>query len=333
VENIEVGLHPCGMCLSKDGTRLLVANANSDTITSIDTLTRQVAEEISVKVDSKLPLGAAPNALALDADGKKLYAALGGNNAVAVIALGSGSAKSLKASESKLEGVIPTGWYPGALLLDPEGKKLLVANTKGLCSLAATDPAAGHKANGDPHFLQFGREATPNQHALAEQFVLLDNFYCSGAVSVDGHQWLAEANVTDYIEKGFGGFTRSYPFDGDDPLAYASSGFLWDNAMRHGLTFRNYGEFVQAHITPANATWTDIFKDYQNKAGQIQIKASSQVAPLNQYLCATFPGFPLKVSDQQRADEFLKEFRHFEKEGNLPNLIMMLLPCNHTEGT
>ncbi|PYV41477.1 MAG: hypothetical protein DMG06_16985 [Acidobacteria bacterium] len=416
VENIEVGLHPCGMCLSKDGTRLLVANANSDTITSIDTLTRQVAEEISVKVDSKLPLGAAPNALALDADGKRLYVALGGNNAVAVIALGSGSAKSLKASESKLEGVIPTGWYPGALLLDSERRKLLVANTKGVGSLDETDPAGGHKAkaylgtlsiidlpnakqlakwtdavksnnnmpqafnslnrgnakvkpvpvptrigepsvfkhvfyiikenrtydqvfgdiakgNGDAHFLQFGREVTPNQHALADQFVLLDNFYCSGAISVDGHQWLAEANVTDYIEKGFGGFTRSYPFDGDDPLAYASSGFLWDNAMRHGLTFRNYGEFVQAQITPANATWTDIFKDYQNKAGQIQIKASSQVAPLNQYLCATFPGFPLKVSDQQRADEFLKEFRHFEKEGNLPNLIMMLLPCNHTEGT
>ena len=416
VENIEVGLHPCGMCLSKDGTRLFVANANSDSISSIDTLTRQVVEEISVKVDDKLPVGAAPNAVALDADGKKLYAALGGNNAVAVIALGSGSAKSLKASESKLEGVIPTGWYPGALLLYTEGRKLLVANIKGMGSLAATDPAAGHKVkdylgtlsiidlpnakqlakwtevvklnnnraqassalgrgnakakpvpvparigepsllkyvfyivkenrtydqvlgdiakgNGDPHFLQFGVEVTPNQHALAEQFVLLDNFYCSGAVSVDGHQWLAEANVTDYIEKGFGGFTRSYPFDGDDPLAYASSGFLWDNAMRHGLTFRDYGEFVQAQVSPANSTWADIFKDYQTKAGQIQIKTSSEVAPLNRYLCDTFPGFPLKISDQQRADEFLKEFRRFEKEVNLPNLVMMLLPCDHTEGT
>src|SRR5262249_55776882 len=115
------------------------------------------------------------------------------------------------------------------------------------------------KGNGDQRFLQFGREVTPNQHALAEQFVLLDNFYCSGAVSADGHQWVTQANVTDYIEKAFGGFTRSYPYAGGDPLSYASSGFLWDNALRHRLSFRDYGEFVQATITPASATWMEIF--------------------------------------------------------------------------
>ena len=386
-EDIPVGLHPCGMCLSKDGTRLFVANANSDTVSAIDTLTREVVEEISVNADDKLPLGSAPNALALDEDGKRLYVALGGTNAVAVIVLGSSSAKSLKKEDSKLTGLIPTGWYPGSILFDAQRKGLLVANVKGVGSLGTIDPAAGRdvqdflgtismigvpnawteevkannnmpqalnslnrgnskaqpvpiparlgepsvfkhvfyiikenrtydqvfgdieKGNGDPRLVQFGRGVTPNQHALADQFVLLDNFYCSGALSVDGHQWLAEANVTDYLEKGFGGFTRSYPFDGGDPLAYASSGFLWDNATRHGLSY------------------------YRSGAGKIQIKASALVAPLNKYLCPTYPGFPTKVSDQQRADEFLKEFRQFEKVGNLPNLVMMLLPNDHTTGT
>jgi YVTN family beta-propeller protein len=145
-ETLEVGLHPCGMCLGRDGTRLFVANANSDTVSVIDTLKREVVEEIPVKADPSLPLGSSPNALALSPDGKKLYVALGGNNAVAVLALGSASAKSLKSVATKLEGLIPTGWYPGALLLDAEGKRLVVANTKGIGSLDSATPTDGHLA-------------------------------------------------------------------------------------------------------------------------------------------------------------------------------------------
>ena len=94
---------------------------------------------------------------------------------------------------------------------------------------------------------------TPNHHALAEQFVLLDNFYCNGVLSADGHQWTDEGYVTDYLEKSFGGWPRSYPYEGDDALAFASSGFIWDHVLRKGLTFRNYGEFVSAKITPPRA--------------------------------------------------------------------------------
>ena len=74
------------------------------------------------------------------------------------------------------------------------------------------------QGNGDTSLVHFGREVTPNHHKLAEDFVLLDNFYCSGVLSADGHQWTDEAYVTDYIEKSFGDFTRSYPYDGDDAL-------------------------------------------------------------------------------------------------------------------
>src|SRR5215471_9036829 len=114
------------------------------------------------------------------------------------------------------------------------------------------------EGNGDPNLTIFGEEATPNHHALARQFALFDNFYCSGVLSADGHCWISQAYVTDYLERSFGGFTRSYPDDGSDPLAYAPTGFLWDSALKKGLTFRNYGEYVENKFEPANATWDDL---------------------------------------------------------------------------
>ena len=99
------------------------------------------------------------------------------------------------------------------------------------------------EGNGDPNLVLYGEDVTPNQHKLAREFTLFDNFYCSGVLSADGHQWVNEAYVTDYLEKAFGGFPRSYPYEGSDPLAYASSGFLWDNALARKKTFRNFGEF------------------------------------------------------------------------------------------
>lgn len=189
------------------------------------------------------------------------------------------------------------------------------------------------QGNGDSSLVHFGRDVTPNHHKLAEEYVLLDNFYCSGVLSADGHQWTDEAYVTDYIEKFFGDFTRSYPYDGDDALAYASSGFIWDNVLKHGLTFRNYGEFVNAVIEPQNATFTDIYNDFKNETGKIKIRAKENLEQLKPYLCPTFIGFPNKVSDQYRAEEFIKELKEFEKNDNFPNFTIMLLPNDHTSGT
>src|SRR5262249_47194080 len=146
VATIMVGLHPCGLCLSRDGTRLFVANANSDTVNCIDTATLKVFDEISVKADDALPLGSAPNALALDANDRRLYVALGGNNAIAVVIPGSASSTNTPGSKSKLEGLIPTGWYPGSIMMDADGRKLLVANTKGIGSLDAPNSVAGHNS-------------------------------------------------------------------------------------------------------------------------------------------------------------------------------------------
>lgn len=189
------------------------------------------------------------------------------------------------------------------------------------------------QGNGDSSLVLFGREVTPNHHALAERFVLLDNYYCSGILSADGHQWTDEAYVTDYIEKFFGDFPRSYPYDGDDPLAYSPTGFIWDNVLEHGLTYRNYGEFVDAVIEPKKATFTDIYKDFLSGEGKIKIRAKSNLPQMENYTCPTFIGFPEKVSDQYRAAEFIKELKEFEKNDNFPNFIIMLLPNDHTSGT
>ncbi len=413
---IEVGLHPSGMTLSPDHSRLFVANANGDSVSVIDTASDQVIESVAVSPPSR-PFGSSPNALAIDPAGRMLYVANGTDNAICVVALGERAGhRGAGARESRVAGYIPTGWYPGAVLLDANRGLLVVANTKGIGSrnqrsdrkgynshdhsgsvsfvpvpsdellaeftrqvhgnnrleLRVADPPkrtpggkpvpvpdrAGRasvfkhvlyiikenrtydqvfgdlpQGDGDPALVHFGREVTPNHHALAEQFVLLDNFYCSGVLSADGHQWATEAFATDYLEKSFGGFNRSYPYNGTDPMAYAASGFIWDKVLKKGLSFRDYGEFVQARISPRGVTWQEVWRDFNEGAGRIQIRAETQVATLQPHLCPTFIGFPSIVPDVYRAREFIRELKEFEAKGSLPNFMIMLLPNDHTSGT
>ena len=212
--------------------------------------------------------------------------------------------------------IIEVGLHPSGMVLSPDRTRLYVA-----C------------ANSDTSLVHFGRDVTPNHHSLAETFGLLDNYYCSGILSADGHQWTDEAYVTDYIEKFFGDFTRSYPYDGNDALAYASSGFIWDNVLRHGLTFRNYGEFVTAIIEPKDATFTQMYDDYKNGTDKVKIRAKANLEQLIPYTCPTFVGFPNSVPEVYRAAEFIRELKEFEESDNFPNFIIMLLPNDHTSGT
>ena len=417
VGEIEVGLHPSAMAVSPEGGRLYVANANSDSVSVIDTRANKVEKTFDVKPSPRLPFGSAPNALELSPDGGTLYVANGGNNLVAV----------LDAATGKMQGLIPTGWYPGALDVSRAGQMLCIANIKGLgisytqanvrakvdmmgekwhgfnshdhmgsahllrvpgkkqlseytyraaCNMrlplmdAILNMPDGEKkavpvptrpgevsvfkhvlyiikenrtydqvfgdvaqGNGDPALCLFGRDVTPNHHALVDQFVLLDNFYCNGVLSADGHQWTDEGYATDYLEKSFGGWPRSYPHEGDDALAFASSGFIWDHVLRKGLTFRDYGEFVSAKIDPPKSTWAQIYGDYVSGTKTVNIQATSPLHTLEPYLCPTFVGFPGTVQDVYRAREFLNEFHEFEKTGELPDFMIMLLPNDHTNGT
>jgi hypothetical protein len=185
--------------------------------------------------------------------------------------------------------------------------------------------------NGDPRLCIFGREVTPNHHALAEQFVLLDNFYCNGVVSADGHAWATEGFVTDYFEKAFGGFTRVY-FAGD-ALSFSPTGFIWDNVLLHGLSFRNYGEKDFPTTVPPGATFKDIYSDFTKGGGKVRIVNHFSLDPLKPYSAPGYAGWNLKIPDVVRADVFLKEMAEYDRAGGWPNFVTVYLPNDHTSGT
>ena len=189
------------------------------------------------------------------------------------------------------------------------------------------------EGKGDPNLVLFGERVTPNHHALARQFTLFDNFYCSGVLSADGHTWVNEAYVSDYLEKAFGGFTRSYPDDGSDPLAYVPTGFLWDNALRDKKTLRNYGEYVRNEYLPKGVTWTDFYTDYRLGTETGKAKAWPNLKTLEPYTHKGYPWFPLLMPDVYRAKLFIEELKQFEKKRNFPNLLYVALPNDHTNGT
>ena len=103
------------------------------------------------------------------------------------------------------------------------------------------------QGNGDSTLCLFGRDVTPNQHALAEEFALLDNYYEDAEVSADGHNWSMAAYATDFVEKTwptyYGGRGGEYVYE-QEGIASPSAGYIWDNCIRHNVSFRNYGEFL-----------------------------------------------------------------------------------------
>ncbi|MBM3763104.1 MAG: bifunctional YncE family protein/alkaline phosphatase family protein [Acidobacteria bacterium] len=189
------------------------------------------------------------------------------------------------------------------------------------------------KGNGDPSLVMFGRDVTPNQHKLAEEFVLLDNFFATGGNSADGHQWVTQANEVEYcLWPGYQG--RSYPFDGSDPMAYASGGFIWDYALAKGKSVKVYGEYAGSTRETYGKTRAQMLEEW--KAGvdftkRWNIKAL--IEPLNKILAANFPAYNTNIPDLARAQIFLADLKKYEAEGKLPNLILLQLPSNHTNGT
>jgi hypothetical protein len=162
--------------------------------------------------------------------------------------------------------------------------------------------------------------------------VLLDNYYCNGVLSADGHQWATQGDAADYVEKSFGGWARSYPYPGDDPLAFVSSGFIWDRVLLQGLSFRNFGEMTTSAATPQTASWSQIYKDWKDKTHAIRFQHTTAIDELRRYSCPDSPGWNLSITDQIRADVFLHELAQFERIGKMPNFIVIYLPNNHTNG-
>ncbi len=176
------------------------------------------------------------------------------------------------------------------------------------------------RGNGDPRLTIFGRKVTPNQHALADQYVLLDNLYCDGEVSEDGHSWSNAAYATDANEKQwpvtYGGQSKS-----ERNYAYQpSAGNIWDAAKRKGLTYRSYGEYA-SRVSDGTT-----FENSPNAPG-----LAGHVAPHYKRMGAR---------DTENAAEFIREFDEYEKNYDskdpnkrLPNFMVMALSENHTNGT
>ena len=97
------------------------------------------------------------------------------------------------------------------------------------------------RGNGDASLVQFGREVTPNHHALAETYVLLDNYYAPGDQSALGHRWCTQGYASDWIHKYGNGRNDA------NPMLFAPTDFLWDNAKAHQVSVRSYGERGVSH--------------------------------------------------------------------------------------
>lgn len=189
------------------------------------------------------------------------------------------------------------------------------------------------KGSGDPNLCVFPRNVTPNHHALAEEFALLDNYYCEGVLSADGHSWATEGNVTPYLERAFGGFSRSYTF-GDDPITYSSTGFIWDYILGAGLSFRNFGEMDDAQLPNEANGWKvdSIWRNYA-KGQDVTFVQDIEIENLRRYSSPDYPGWNMGIPDVLRADRFLKEFKEMEASGAMPNLTIIYLPQDHGAGT
>jgi DNA-binding beta-propeller fold protein YncE len=178
------------------------------------------------------------------------------------------------------------------------------------------------EGNGDPSLVLFGEQVTPNLHKLAREFVLIDNLYVNAEVSADGHNWSTAAIAPDYTQRlwpsQYGGRRKIYDFEGNQPANFAPAGYIWTGAVQAGLTIRNYGEFAEPLKPPKpDGTQVEIVKD----------------PVLAKYTDMEFRPFDVDYPDVDRAREFLSELKEFEQGDNMPNLIIMRLGNDHTNGT
>ena len=166
------------------------------------------------------------------------------------------------------------------------------------------------EGNGDTSLVLFGERITPNQHKLAREFVLLDNFYADGEVSADGHNWSTSAYATDYLEKNwvtsYGGRGGTYPGEGRKEVANPKKGFIWDYCKRAGVTYRTYGEFAD--------------------------EGKANIPALEGHFCPYFSSYNLGVKDTTRFYQWRREFDSLLAANALPRFNSMRFGNDHTEG-
>ena len=352
--NSPSGSTPCAIALSPDNKILYVANSDNNDVAVID-----VSKSGSSRVTGFIPTGWYPTALHVSPDGKKIIVSsgkgVGSHPNLPTVKPADPVAPAQYKFEyigKQLNGLISFVDAPTEAQLAKYTAQVN-ANTPGMITKSAqieattvvpSLPGAGSpikhilyiikenrtydqvfgdikQGNGDPDLTLFGRDITPNHHALAEQFVLLDNMYCNGEVSVDGHQWCDAGIVTDHIQRSW---VYSYSGKGslkDTPsVSEPASGYIWDACKRKGLTFRSYGES---------------FRATSSEAAPVPVEAAT--TSLAGHGSARFVGAGrprgAAMRDTEKADIFLGEFREYERANTIPNFMVMSLGEDHTRGT
>jgi YVTN family beta-propeller protein len=235
------------------------------------------------------------------------------------------------------------------------------------------------EGNGDPTLAVFGINSTyaeypnvtPNAHTLIQRFPLLDNFYDPSRQSADGHNWITQAMAPYSDDVQSPDWLRDYPSNGGDAIAYQKKGHLWDQAVKAGVSFKNYGEYVEYNTftvpgcTPTNLTqandfngagtpialpfivsdscepsWTQFYNDtLEYESGnepQLQYyNAIGSVSPLPNLMSHTvqnFPQFDLGIPDQYRVDVWKQDFQNDLNKGTVPQLELIWIMSDHTTG-
>ena len=335
-----VGASPDGLAVSQDGSTLYVANAGDNDVAVIRLGPPGSTSGVD-RVAGLIPTGFYPSALALSSSQLLV---------VNMYGLGTGPVAPHEYIASQMQGTLSRIPLPSQTQLDGYTNQVEANDGFGDTPPQVTgnpvpsqvggsspiehviyvmkenrtyDQILGDldKGNGDADYEMFPARVTPNQHALADRFVTLDNFYTDGAVSADGWSWSTEAYANTYVDKNwpqdYGIYGRPYDFGGfgNDETAGLpgppTSSFLWDRLADAGISYRNYGFFM-------NGPKVVVPRSMPNLDGQTDLH---------------YPGWNLGIPDRRRIQRWAREFRHYEACGCLPTVEFVYLPQDHTVGT
>lgn len=343
-----LGMTPTGLGLSKDGKQLYVACSDGNTVAVAD------VSEDSTHVRGFIPVGWYPTGVVglpdgriavLNGKGLKSYPNPKGPSPVKApepLHLGVRSDEYVGKMQNGTVALIPAPddaklyEYTQAVLANSPYKdsKLdevapaVLSKIKHVIYIVKEnrtyDPMLGDmkEGNGDPSLVLFGEKITPNQHKLAREFVLLDNFYVSADVSADGHNWSTAAIASDYVQKfwpnSYAARRKHYDYEGGEPAAGPPAGYIWSNAKMAGISMRNYGYFVNLLAKP---------DEEGNQVGSVRDPVLAPVTNMK------YRGFDLAYSDVERVKVFQQDIAEFEAKGQMPQFMIMRLGNDHTSGT
>jgi DNA-binding beta-propeller fold protein YncE len=340
------GSTPDSLALSPDGARLFVANADNNNVAVFDVGSPGRSRPLGF-----IPAGWLPSAVRLTPDGRTLLVvnargvrprpnSKGSARSFSYIgSLYHGSLEILELPVGDAFGQALAGWTAAALLCHPAFPAAPVdpANPIPMAPGAKTpiryvvyvikenrtyDQIFGDmpRGNGDPRLCLFPEKVTPNLHAIARQFVLLDNFYANAEVSAAGHEWTMAGYSSEFVGKtwpteyGHKPATKvPYPTGAQFSAAVPAAGYLWDRARAAGVSYRDYGEFTFG-------------------MGTISDPAIANLPALQGHLDPYYRGWDLSYSDLNRAARFISELHRFEAAGDMPRLQTVYLPNDHTRG-